>query len=65
MEQLSTHYDQGHGLDWLEQALKDLPEKFRLVLCSRVWVCPLFWAYEQYLCAERLHIFDVEVEGSC
>ena len=34
MEQLSTHYEQGHGLNWLEQAPKDLPEIFHLIFKS-------------------------------
>lgn len=33
-EQLSIHYEEGHGLDSLEQAPKDLPEIFCLMFKS-------------------------------
>lgn len=72
MEQLSTHYEQGHGLDWLEQAPKDLPEIFHLssiqesgaVCFAKVFYLEA-WAHQQCLCAGRPHTFDVEMEKSC
>lgn len=64
MEQLNTHYEQGHGLYWLEQGPEHLPEIFHLAFYSRVWACPLCkgalpWSLgwsTMFMCREAAHI---------